>query len=247
MAVMSKEERTAFLKEINDLSPDLITWEDDGYYAKVIVLKAKNYILYDPTKELEKDRKQVKGSAFKSSTKEPATVKLMQDIIDAILLDKQDTIVSIYERYVEAVISIKDINAWCSKKTVTDKVLAVKDHARFNKEQLKAKGWATAQIKQWEAVKNEPLVQQGDKVYVYPAIIGYTTTIKEYKNGTTKEIKKPIKGLKLAHNWDNDHNIPQLLKRLHATMEIFGNILDIDQFTNYSLVKNYKTLMERER
>src|ERR1043165_2986458 len=67
----SEQERAALLAEINKLSPEFIEWEDDNYYEVCIALKAKNYVLYDGKK------KTVKGSAFKSSGKEPAMKEFM--------------------------------------------------------------------------------------------------------------------------------------------------------------------------
>ena len=93
MGVFTKEEREALVAEINKLMPEFMIYEDDGYYKKCIVLKAKNYILYDPTKDKESDQKQVKGSAFKSAKKEPYVATLMQDMVNAILQDKSDTLV----------------------------------------------------------------------------------------------------------------------------------------------------------
>ena len=58
----------------------------------------------------------------------------------------------------------------------------------------------------------------------------------------------PVLGLKMDKNWDGkDQNVVKLLKRIYDTICIFSTILDIEQFTNYSLVKNYKTLIESKK
>lgn len=77
----SKEEQISLLKEINDISPECIEWEDDGYYEVCIVLKAKNYILWDGQTMI------VKGSSFKTATKEIALKELMMKIV-GVLLEK---------------------------------------------------------------------------------------------------------------------------------------------------------------
>lgn len=46
----TEEEREEFLNNLNSLFPEKINFEDDGYFAKVIVLKAKNYLLWDGKK-----------------------------------------------------------------------------------------------------------------------------------------------------------------------------------------------------
>lgn len=75
----SKEEQTILLNEINDISPEFIEWEDDGYYQTCIVLKAKNYILWDGEKMT------IKGSSFKTATKELALKQMMLDIVQVLL------------------------------------------------------------------------------------------------------------------------------------------------------------------
>ena len=245
----SKEELRSLLKELNEISPDLITWEDDGYYKKVLVLRAKNYILYDPTKEKEKDRKQIKGSAFKSSTKEPAMMQMMQEIVNAILDDKQDTILSIYEKYVDEALNIKDINRWSQKKTVTEAVMNCRGYEKYSPESLKLKGIRPNETNVWDAIKHEELIQQGEKYYLYPAILS-TEEIRSEKTLKSGKVKVSVKyehklGLKMANKWTKgDENVKKLLERIYDTISIFGTVLDLTQFTNYSLVKNYKTLLE---
>jgi DNA polymerase elongation subunit (family B) len=63
---VSKKEFDADIEEINTMYPEKIKWEDDGYYKKVIVIKAKNYVLDDGKKV------KYKGSAITDQKKEPA-------------------------------------------------------------------------------------------------------------------------------------------------------------------------------
>lgn len=250
-APFTKEELDSLLKEINEISPDLITWEDDGYYKKCIVLKAKNYILYDPTKEKEKDRKQVKGSAFKSAKKEPILAQMMQDIINALLEDKTiDDVLNIYESYVQKALNIDDIGVWSSKVTITEAVLKCKGYEVFSKEELKAKGIRPNETNVWDAVKNEELVQQNDKFYIFPAILDAeeVSTTKILKSGVAKTTTKMVYkyGFLQPKYWNGkNHDLQHLLLRIYETMSLFDTILDLSQFKNYALVKNYKLLLDK--
>lgn len=109
-------EPETLLKEINEIFPEKIIWEDDGLFKKVIILKAKNYILYDGNKI------KYKGSAVKASTKEPALKQFIKDIIDEMLNDT-NRYVEVYDSYVREIMSIEDIKRWATRKTITDKVL----------------------------------------------------------------------------------------------------------------------------
>jgi DNA polymerase elongation subunit (family B) len=113
----SLEERTALLKEMNDISPDKILWEDDGYYDCVVILKAKNYILYDGKKI------KTKGSALKSAKLEIACKEFQQEIIKAII-HETGNYDEIYKRYIKEACSVtKDtIKRWSGKKTYTKKI-----------------------------------------------------------------------------------------------------------------------------
>lgn len=143
-AFITEEERKYINNEINDLFPDKIHWEDDGYYLKLIVLKAKNYILYDGKKV------KYKGSALKSSTKEIALQQFMKDIIQTILDDKNEY-VEIYTKYVLEALNIKDIKRWSGKKTITDKVLNAE---RTNEQKV------------LDVIQGTEYVE-GDKIYTY--------------------------------------------------------------------------------
>lgn len=117
MSFMSKEQRKSNLDEINKLYPPRISWEDDGYYQKVCVLKAKNYILKD-----ESGKVKIKGAAVKVTSKEPALREFVNKIIDSILNDRED-FKEIYETYVQEILNVKDIRRWSSKKTLSNTML----------------------------------------------------------------------------------------------------------------------------
>jgi hypothetical protein len=112
----SEEEQEQLLSELNMLYPDLINWDSDGHFEKVIVLKAKNYILWDGKK------RKIKGSALKSSTREPAVRDFLNEIIDTMINGKFEY-EQIYNKYVKEALAITDPKRWASKKTIGDKIL----------------------------------------------------------------------------------------------------------------------------
>ncbi len=264
----TEEEQDAFLEELNNQFPEKIQFDHDGYFDTVIVVRAKNYIL----KEHGTNKIKIKGSAFKSSTKEPALASLMKEIIDAILEDKQNTVVDIYEKYVKEAVNIQDISRWCAKKTITEPVLACKGYVlktelRPNSKEMlmpkkvyyikgKEVDIRTNEVAVWDAIKNEELIQQGDKIYLYPTKNLSIIKIKPNKaKKTKKEHTQKIKikaeysyGLEQSKKWNKNspnHDVQQLLKRLYDTMGIFSTVLDINQFKNYALSKNYKELLDK--
>lgn len=115
----SEEEQEILLNELNDLYLEGISWEDDGYYSKVVVLAAKNYILKDPENKVT-----IKGSSLKDQKKEPALKEFLDSVIQILLEDSnEDKLVSIYNKYVNEILNMKDIKRWASKKTITKAVL----------------------------------------------------------------------------------------------------------------------------
>jgi hypothetical protein len=141
----TKEERIALLNEINSLFPDMIRWEDDGYFQKVIVLRAKNYIM-----KLEDGQIKYKGSAVKATTKEPRLQQFIKDVIDSMLEGRNDYI-EIYNKYVKEIINVTDIKPWASKKTITSNVL---NGTRTNETNVK------------EAIEGTDYAE-GDKIYAF--------------------------------------------------------------------------------
>lgn len=115
MSPFSKQEQKELLDEINSMLPDLIKFENDGVFSKVLYLKAKNYIMVD-----EKGKRTMKGSSLKSSTLEPALKKMLNEMIDAILFDNIEGLKAIYLKYVMQVRDgITDIKQWASKKSLS--------------------------------------------------------------------------------------------------------------------------------
>lgn len=240
-APFSTEELDELFKEINDMSPEFIEWEEDGgdrgLYKSCLALKAKNYVLYDGNKKI------VKGSAFKTSSKEPAMKELMTRVVDAVLNDKQEELLVIYNSYIKEAINVKDISRWSQKKSVTEAILKCRGYEKYTKEQLEKKEIRKNETNPWDAVKMEELIQQGDKFYTYPAILAseIQKIEKTLKSGEVKVKEKTIYsyGLRQPKHWNGvDQDVEQLLQRCFDTMSIFETVLQMDKFLNYSLVKN---------
>lgn len=115
-SIIIDDERALYLAQINDMFPERIKWSDDGYYRKVIVASAKNYVLDDGKKIT------YKGNSIKASIKEPALKEFIKKIIDSILKDKTD-FVQVYDSYVKDIMKITDIKRWSMRKTITSTVL----------------------------------------------------------------------------------------------------------------------------
>ncbi len=224
----SKEERTILLKEINDLSPELILWEDDGYYPVVIALKAKNYILLDESGKIK-----IRGSGLKDGKKEPALKEMLNKIIDGLVCDKNNTL-EIYHQYIKECMDVKDISRWSAKKSVSKPILACRG---YKEQDILDKKIRRNETVVWDAIKDIS-VQEGDKVYLYPAVFSSQTESKELKNGKIKHKVIKVTGLKLAEQWSGDHDVDKLIERVYATLQIFANVLPMEQFTDYTLVKN---------
>lgn len=111
----SKDEQTSLLNELNSLFPEKIHFDHDGIFTKMIVLKAKNYIMKD-----ENGKVKVKGSALKDTKKPKALKELIEKIIDSLLNDRND-LELLYIQYVKEVLSLKDITRYAKKVTLTEK------------------------------------------------------------------------------------------------------------------------------
>jgi hypothetical protein len=125
--LFSEEEQETLLKELNSLYPKTISWEDDGYFKRVIVVKAKNYILHDPLAEKEKDRLKIKGSAIKATTKAIALKEFINKVIHFLIhsegICREAQIKSLYHGLVLEILDIKDMTRWSMRKTVSEKVM----------------------------------------------------------------------------------------------------------------------------
>ena len=113
----SEQERIVLLKDLNSLYPEKISFEDDGYYKTVVVLKAKNYVLWDGKKL------KTKGSAIKATTKEPALKELISETIQYILDGREAEIVNLYHKYVKEALNVADMGRWASRKSITEAII----------------------------------------------------------------------------------------------------------------------------
>lgn len=208
-APIEQDEKDFILAGLNAQTPDKISWEDDGFYPTFIVVKAKNYILWDGKKL------KYKGSAIKATTKEPALQEFIKRIIDVLLIPEAientyEKCKLVYSDYVKEIMDIDNIIRWASKKTISDKILK---NERTNESRVR------------DALEGSDYVE-GDKIYVY---------------------FKEDGSLSLVENHKNDHDRKTLFKKLYKTSETFETILPIKElFTNYSLVKNYKILLDKQ-
>lgn len=142
----SDEENKTLLQNLNTLFPQHIKWEDDGYYDKFIIIKSKNYIMRDINGKVT-----IKGSSIKDKKREKRLLKFIQDVIDLMLSDKKDMILTEYNKVAKEIMNIQDMSLWSKKITVTKSVL---NPTRTNEQRIK------------DAI-GDKIVQEGDKIYIY--------------------------------------------------------------------------------
>lgn len=114
---LDMEDRIYWLLKLNALFSEQIRFEDDGYFLTVIVLAAKNYILWDGKKI------KTKGSSLKDAKSEKGLREFLDTVIKSMIEDTNHYS-DIYHRYVKEILDIKDISRWSSKKTISSKVLS---------------------------------------------------------------------------------------------------------------------------
>lgn len=112
------EEQERLLNELNSNFPDMIRFENDGYFKTTCIIKTKNYILEEQDGSLT-----IKGSALKATTKSKALQEFIKRIIDVTLNNKKNY-KEIYEEYVKEILEINDMTRWVSRKTVTEKIFS---------------------------------------------------------------------------------------------------------------------------
>jgi DNA polymerase elongation subunit (family B) len=193
------DEQTTLLDELNALMPANIVWKNDKHYRRLIVFKAKNYVMDDGKKV------KVKGSALKGSKKEPALKEFTREVIDLLLKDRKEQVLFAYLRRCNEINALTDIKEWCFKITVTKKVLDPQ---------------ATFQKKIRSAIGDTP-VSEGDKVYMF---------FREDGSLCTRE------------NFTGDFDKKVLLGKLRDTLDVFGNVFDVDLFPDLTLRRNAELL-----
>jgi DNA polymerase elongation subunit (family B) len=141
---IEETEREFIRQSTNKLFPSTISWEHDGYYKKVIILKAKNYVLDDGKKV------KYKGSSLRSPTLEEALREFIHEIVNAILTDKTNYS-EIYNKYVKEIDKVDNIKRWASRKTISDKTLSSE---------------RTNEVRIVDAIEGTEYVE-GDRIWVY--------------------------------------------------------------------------------
>lgn len=226
---LTKQDRIEILEDLNSLFPSGIRFADDGYFKRVCILKTKNYILWDA----EKNEIIIKGSALKDQKKEPALREMMDEMIHYLIHGQEDKLNDVYIKYIKEALNPKEIKRWSSKKTVTKALLncATNPDARANEK------------KPYMAIKDIPGIQEGDKVYLYPNIVDIKVKKTVLKNGKVKEKVIKETALKVAEQWQGDHDSDKLIERIVDTVDIFSGVTNIE-FVDYTLQKNKSLLME---
>lgn len=146
MSPFTEKEQEDLIAEINALLPKEIKFANDGMFSRVVYAKAKNYVMVD-----QKGKRKIKGSAFKSSTLEPILKQLINELVDAIIDDKQEKLTDIYHNYIKMVDNITDIKPWSKKMTLSP--------TTFKSERKN-------ETKVIDAIKGTEY-GSGDKIYVY--------------------------------------------------------------------------------
>ena len=225
MSTFSDKEQDELIVDLNSNYPETIKFEHDGYYPTVICLKAKNYVLYDGKKI------KLKGSGIKDQKKEAALREMLNQLIENLIFEDGCYVAGIYQKYIQEALNPTDIKRWCQKKTLTKSVIqsATDPEARKNERVV------------WEAIQSKNL-QEGDKFYVYPAILHRKLETTELKNGKKKHREILTTGLKTHDDWQNDHDSIKLIERVYDTVLILKNVVDEKLFINYSLKRNQSLL-----
>lgn len=214
----TKEEKLAFTNYINSNFPELIKWADDGEYLKFLVIKSKNYVMID-----SKGKRKIKGSALKDQKRPKSLLQYTQEFVQLLLDEKQDELLGLYNKYVQEIMDLKNITPWAKKLTVTDKITKCAGHEKYSEEEKKLRGIRSNETKVYDAIKHTNF-QEGNKIYLY---------------------FKEDKSYGLANEFTGDYDKKSLLKALFNVTKVFINVVDISNFTNYSLVKNFKSLQSK--
>lgn len=188
--------RKQICEDLNELYPEQIRWEDDGYYTSVVVIKTKNYILKGEDGKLK-----IKGSALKASMKEIALKEFIKEIIDTLVDGKKEDILPIYNKYIYECFNVKDISRWCSKRTVTASVL---NPERTNEQKV------------LDAIGDSE-VQMGDKIRVYFAN-DKSLKLQQHWNGDHDPlvlVKKVYDSLKIFANVLDMEQFPKYTLKSH--------------------------------
>jgi hypothetical protein len=242
----SQDEIDVLTSEINAISDELIRWEFEFYLPKLIVVKSKNYILF------ENGKIKTKGASLRDQKREPALKEMINTIIESMVYDRGiDDLNSIYKHYIKEATNPKDILRWSQKKTVTSSVMNCKGYEDLSNEDEDSPRKNETDV--YNAIKSEEGLQQGDKIYLYPIYMGKVKKIQDKRKRNKEtglmetigqvEVEKDTYGLKLAKYYENDIATDKLIKRVYDTIKIFESVINIDDFPKYHNKTN-KLLLE---
>ena len=142
---ITSDEQEAMLNEINSILPERIRFSNDGYWKAGLIVKAKNYVLFDGTKM------KIKGSALRPANKEKALKMFMERLVRHLLNNEESELNALYNEYAKEILNLKDITRWSTKHTITD---AVMKSPRANEKKV------------LDACKNID-IQLGDKIWLF--------------------------------------------------------------------------------
>jgi len=106
------------LAEVNGLMRDGIRFEDDGFFPKFVVLKAKNYIMLTPEGKIK-----LKGSALKSSRMEKGLKDFQGLCIRSLLGLSGASLIDAYLNTCKGLSELTSVLMWCSRKTISERTL----------------------------------------------------------------------------------------------------------------------------
>lgn len=226
----TKDAFRALLVDLNAEFPELIRWEDDGIYEKMIVIRAKNYVL------VKNGKVKFKGSGITDQKKEPALTEMLETMLYALLEGERAALPTIYRNYIREALNIQFMHRWTTKKTVTKSVL----HPN-----------RLTELKVLNAIKESidrgvvEGIQEGDKVWVYNTIKGEIQDKKKgelvfYKDGRPKMVPNYI--LRDARLWEHDEDKMHYVERVYSTVEILSSIVDMNEFIEYGKKTNVELL-----
>lgn len=110
-------EQRLIIKDLNSNYPDMIEWENDGYFKAIIVVKAKNYAY------LIDDKIIIKGSGLKATGKEPALREMIDRVVKSLLSVSDEKVDIIYNELIKEILNVKDIHRWAKRAKISEAIM----------------------------------------------------------------------------------------------------------------------------
>jgi DNA polymerase, archaea type len=217
----NKLERDRYLKDLNAQFPELIAWEDDGYYTRGVINKTKNYVLLEEGSTKVK----YKGSSFSDPKREPALTEFLQSVIEDCLIYEKSNYLDLYNGCVEEALNITDMSRWAVKKSITETLLSSD---------------RTNETKVVDALMGTDY-SIGDKVFLFYKIDGKIQATKDgepvfLKSGAPKMVENKI--LCRVETFDGNYDMWHYVSRVYTTLKILENVINMKNVINYSLKVN---------